>query len=169
MEYVIAVVLGVIFTEALGYAVHRLLHSKKIAWLTELHSIHHQHIYPSGKLRSESYISPPQGKILGIGAEWALPISVITVPVVAAVFALGAPIGAIATFVVIALAWTVLMVSYMHDAFHIKRIWLIRSTWFKRTRRLHDIHHLDTNNNFGICFFGLDKLFGTFRGKWRDA
>lgn len=171
MEYVIAVILGIIFTEVLGYTVHRMLHSQhqKIAWLTELHLVHHQQIYPPTKLRSTKYIAPPNGKFLGMGVEWILPVSLVTAPVITIALALGMPFWTVATFLVSALTWTAFMISYMHDAFHIKRSWLLRSRWFKRIRKLHDLHHLDMTSNFGICFFSLDKLFKTYRKKWNVA
>jgi sterol desaturase/sphingolipid hydroxylase (fatty acid hydroxylase superfamily) len=39
--------------------------------------------------------------------------------------------------------------------------------WFRSIRRLHDIHHRQISDdgrmstNFGICFFFMDRIFGT--------
>ena len=52
--------------------------------------------------------------------------------------------------------------NYFHSAFHIRDHWLQRFRWFRRLTRLHDIHHI-TNANYGISFFWMDRLFGTFR------
>lgn len=158
---------GIVFAEVLGYIVHRLLHSHKIARLTNLHMIHHQEIYPPRHLRSESYISPPNGRVLGVGLEWLVPISLVTVPAIWCLGLLGFSVVYIGVFVLAALLWTSIFLSYMHDAFHIRKIWLLRSTWFKRLRKLHDLHHLDMRKNFGICSFTMDRLLGTFKGRWR--
>jgi hypothetical protein len=63
------------------------------------------------------------------------------------------------------------MFSYLHDRMHVKDFWMERNpilkTWFRRARKLHDIHHRVLNDNgsmdrnFGIGFFVFDRLFGT--------
>ena len=57
-------------------------------------------------------------------------------------------------------AWFV--VNSLHRSFHIEGHWLNRFGWFKRLVRLHDIHHWAVGN-YGILFFGMDRLFHTLR------
>lgn len=54
------------------------------------------------------------------------------------------------------------VIGVVHSAFHVDGHWLNRFAWFRRLVRLHDIHHW-TPANYGILFFGMDRLFGTLR------
>ena len=60
------------------------------------------------------------------------------------------------------LAYGSLVILLFHAAFHVKGHLLWRFKWFRRLVRRHDIHHW-TRANYGILFFGLDRLFGTLR------
>ena len=60
------------------------------------------------------------------------------------------------------LAYGSLVILLFHAAFHVKGHLLWRYKWFRRLVRRHDIHHW-TRANYGILFFGLDRLFGTLR------
>src|SRR5258708_2705271 len=65
--------------------------------------------------------------------------------------------------------WPFFTFSFLHDAMHLSDAWMARlplvNVWFRRARRLHDIHHhsLDNagrmNRNFGIVFFLFDRIF----------
>jgi sterol desaturase/sphingolipid hydroxylase (fatty acid hydroxylase superfamily) len=59
-----------------------------------------------------------------------------------------------------------------HEAMHVTAPSVFHTralrTWFRRARRLHDIHHLAIDDegrfakNFGIAFSWFDRLFGTY-------
>ena len=75
------------------------------------------------------------------------------------------------------LGWPILMFSYLHDRMHLESYWMTRvpglRTWFRKARRLHDIHHksLDSDGfmdaNFGIGFYFFDRFFGTMARRHR--
>jgi sterol desaturase/sphingolipid hydroxylase (fatty acid hydroxylase superfamily) len=54
---------------------------------------------------------------------------------------------------------------------HLEKFWMARvpllKIWFRKARRLHDIHHPSLNDkgrmnrNYGVGFFFFDRLFGT--------
>lgn len=177
LKLVLAAVAGCAFTETVGYFLHILLHSEKIAWLSRGHMIHHLTIYgPRRSLRQPGpYKDSVDGRygFLGIGLEWLAPILGILIGAVAlASFVFRVPAALQAAFMGAALLWGKLMFGDLHDSMHVEGHWLaasrLTSVWFRRVRRLHDIHHLNFSDegrmptNFGISFFGFDRLFGTF-------
>jgi sterol desaturase/sphingolipid hydroxylase (fatty acid hydroxylase superfamily) len=144
--------------------------------------IHHLKLYNPKNLRSEQYRNPTVGVnaragIWGLGLEWLLPVvTLITV----AVLILGVakvPFRQQELFLGSALLWSYLMFNAIHDAMHLNRTWLLRipfvRIWFLHARRLHDIHHVQIDSdglmskNFGICFFFMDRLFGTLETQGR--
>lgn len=180
MTFALAALAGCAFTEFVGYFLHILLHSEKIAWLSRGHMIHHLKIYgPRRSLRQAGpYKDSVDGRygFLGIGLEWLLPILLILVAAVA-VCSLVLEISFLtqAVFMGVALAWGKFMFGTMHDSMHLEGYWLasvpLLGAWYRHVRRLHDIHHLRFSaegrmpSNFGICFFGFDRLLGTYETK----
>lgn len=168
---------GCAFTETVGYFLHILLHSEKIAWLSRGHMIHHLKIYgPRRSLRQPGpYRDSVDGRygFLGIGLEWLAPILLVLIgAVLFASFVLKVPAALQTAFMAAALAWGKFMFGHMHDSMHVEGHWLaslpVVGAWYRRARRLHDIHHLHFSDdglmpkNFGISFFGFDRAFGTF-------
>lgn len=173
---------AVVFCELVGYWLHILLHSDKIAYLSRNHMIHHLKVYKplKGDLRQAGpYKSSVEGRaaVNGLGMEWFAPILLIMGTAIAAMWALGVTLPFGALFLVAALAWGYILFGYMHDAMHLQKFWMhdnkILGPWFKNIRRLHDIHHLEFSDegrmptNFGICFFWFDRLFGSYLTKVR--
>lgn len=170
------VAMSIVMAEFLGYVLHRFLHGGWIPWLSKSHMEHHMVLYgPLQKQRpSEKYLDATIGRTaLGnIGLEWISPSAVILSIVLAALRALRVPRSDQVLCVGTILAWSFLMFSYLHDRLHVKNFWMERNpvlkAWFRGARRLHDIHHrvLDDHGlmdkNFGIGFFGFDRLFRTF-------
>lgn len=176
ISHVVALaVASIIAAEFLGYLLHRLMHSGWIPWLSSSHMKHHLVLYaPLQKQRpSEHYLDATAGRLsLGnIGLEWIAPSAVILAIAVAMLRLLGAGLADQAIAIGTILLWSFLMFSYLHDRMHIKNFWMahapVLKRWFRRARRLHDIHHHALNNNglmdknFGIGFFAFDRLFGT--------
>jgi sterol desaturase/sphingolipid hydroxylase (fatty acid hydroxylase superfamily) len=80
--------------------------------------------------------------------------------------------GTQAIFVGASLFWAWVL-GYMHDAMHLKHFWMMEDvrglgSWFQSIRRRHDIHHLELSDdgrmvaNYGICFFFVDRIVGTY-------
>ena len=169
------VALSIVAAEFLGYVLHRLMHSGWIAWLSSSHMKHHLILYgPLQKQRpSDQYMDATTGQaaIGNIGLEWIIPSAVILAVAETALRLLHISALDQAVSIATVLAWSFLMFSYLHDRMHIKDFWMERvpviKRWFVRARRLHDIHHHALNDgglmdkNFGIGFFGFDRLFGT--------
>jgi sterol desaturase/sphingolipid hydroxylase (fatty acid hydroxylase superfamily) len=161
--------------ELLGYLLHRLLHSGWIPWLSFSHMHHHLVLYgPKQNQRpGRTYQNATGGQIAvgNIGSEWLVP-SLLLLAVISVFFWIfHVRLLHQAVFFVTVLAWSFIMFSYLHDRMHIHDFWMDRNAllkhWFRRVRRLHDIHHRTLNDgglmdtNFGIAFFLFDRLFGT--------
>ena len=176
----ITLVLSCLLAEFLGYWLHRLLHSDKIAFLSRGHLIHHFLIYGPGQpMRHERYHDSIDGRfsVGNVGLEWLVPSAVLLAMVWTILFLLHVPV----VYQVIALTtlvgWPVFMFSYLHDRMHQTDFWMARHAlfrrWFVGARRLHDIHHhsIDTKGhmdaNFGIGFFWFDRVFRTLSSRHR--
>jgi sterol desaturase/sphingolipid hydroxylase (fatty acid hydroxylase superfamily) len=143
--------------------------------------IHHLVIYAPDKpqRQSTSYLKATYGRanVLGVGLEWLLPVALILSATAGALSLLGVSLPLRAVFCAAALAWGIAMFWYMHDAMHLKDFWMERNgllaRWFLAARRRHDIHHMDLTDagrmasNYGICFFGFDRLFGSYLDEHR--
>jgi len=170
----LSILLGFLYTELVGYFVHQLLHSEKVPYLSRSHMIHHlRHYGPKMSMRSDDYLKPEGKASIGtIGLEWLVPIAGVALPSIAVPLLLGIPLLYVVIWLGAAIVWGVMGFSIMHDAMHLRGFWMLRSKifgrWFRRIRRLHDIHHVNINPqgrmqmNFGMCFFWFDKLFGTY-------
>jgi sterol desaturase/sphingolipid hydroxylase (fatty acid hydroxylase superfamily) len=161
--------------ELLGYLLHRLLHNGWIRWLSASHMKHHMLLYgPLQKQRpSEDYIDATVDRLAigNIGVEWLAPTAALLVIAGAILWAFKVTFLHQVIFFATVVGWSFVMFSYLHDRMHIKNFWMERNpllkAWFRRSRRLHDIHHRMLNDgglmdrNFGIGFFLFDRLFGT--------
>lgn len=171
---------SVFVSELLGYFLHRLLHSGKIAFLSRNHMKHHLVLY--GPLQSQRPGSGYQDAtddevaIGNVGLEWLIPGSVLLAGSLGLFLLLQITLLHQLIFVAGTLAWSFLMFSYLHDRMHLAGFWMERhpllKRWFVAARDGHDIHHWSLNDdgfmdkNFGIAFFFFDRLFGTLA---RDA
>jgi len=166
---------SVLLAEFVGYALHRVMHSGRIPALSRPHLIHHLLLYgPRQPMRTADYKDATLGRAsLGnVGMEWLAPSALILAFSWTAMWAFGVPpvYRCLALFTL--LAWSTFMFSYLHDRMHIRDFWMERTpllgSWFRKARRLHDIHHhsIDTggrmDKNFGIGFFFCDRVFRTF-------
>jgi sterol desaturase/sphingolipid hydroxylase (fatty acid hydroxylase superfamily) len=146
-------VVAVALVEAVGYLWHRF--AEHLGWMGNTiryrHWVHHEMDYPIDNLRPAGQTEYRRAGswtwfVLGAVAAalmfWLLPLWA-AVPLASGV----------ALY-----AWCV--ISYLHDSFHVQGHWLERFAWFRRIRRLHDIHHWQPCN-YGILFFWMDRLFGT--------
>ena len=176
---IITIPLALIYAELVGYFTHILIHSEKVPSLSRAHMLHHLRDYgPTKPFRTEEYIESSRDRASffgGIGFEWFVPLGIAFGVTIGAMILLGVPAYLQVTFSVITLAWGYIAFSYMHSAMHIKGFWMLKNRffkkWFLKVRRLHDIHHNNVYEdgrmmtNFGICYFGFDRLFRSFANK----
>lgn len=143
---------GPLLVEVVGYIWHRYVEHKEMlgTGISHRHWQHHEIEYDIHHLRTEKYKDANSWTWYVLGAVTScLGFSVLPVGYAVAIMAGGW-----------LYAWG--LVLQLHTAFHVEGHWLNRFKWFRNLVRAHDIHHYD-NCNYGICFFFLDKLFGTYR------
>ena len=170
----LALLLGVLYSEFVGYFVHKLLHSEKIPSLSREHMIHHLKQYgPKMSMRSdEYYISAGNRFNVGnVGLEWLAPLGIVVAASIGLMTLLGVGWLFQAAMLGSAIAWGVFIFNFLHSGLHLSNYWLLKnkylSRWFKNARRLHDIHHTRISDegkmsvNFGIVFFFFDRVFRT--------
>jgi sterol desaturase/sphingolipid hydroxylase (fatty acid hydroxylase superfamily) len=175
-----SVICSCLVAEFTGYWLHRLLHSDKLPFLSRNHMAHHLLLYgPTQPMRAELYKDATHGRFsLGnVGLEWLAPSAVLLALCWGAMCAFR--VRAIYQVIVLAnlIVWPFFTFSFLHDAMHLPNSWMARlpmvNIWFRRPRRLHDIHHHSLNNagrmntNFGIGFFLFDRVFRTLATRHR--
>ena len=154
MVTVLVLLLGLFAFEAIGYGIHRAMHSRWSGPLWRAHMTHHIKLYPPKDVLSDTYRDAGHdsavaryvlvGVVLGALLLWLLPW-VMAVGLMAEMAAIG---------------W---LNDYIHDATHIRGVWLERFGWFRRLRELHQVHHRNMRRNLGIVTFLMDHVLGTFR------
>ncbi len=173
-------VLSVVVAELFGYALHRLMHSGRVQFISRAHMIHHLQLYgPDQAMRAAVYMDATDGRaaIGNIGVEWLAPSAAILAICWLVLWQSGVawPYQALALITLV--GWPLFMFSYLHDRMHLEKFWMARTPvvkiWFRRARRLHDVHHRSLSDegrmdrNFGIGFFFFDALFGTLAKRHR--
>ncbi len=166
--------------EFTGYWLHRLLHCDKVQFLSRGHLIHHFLVYgPQQSMRSTGYKEATEGRfsIGNLGLEWLAPSAVVLSFCwgIMALFAVPRAYQIVSLCTL--LIWPIFMFNYLHDRMHLQTFWMSRvpliRMWYINARKLHDIHHLQLNNegrmdaNFGIGFFFFDRLFRTIAKRHR--
>lgn len=179
----LSIMCGFLYAEVIGYFIHRVMHNEKIPWLSRAHMDHHLRLYPPGSpMRTEEYKYPKHATKIGIGFEWLIPAALALGIFVLCLSLLG--VGALYQAVAVAasIGWAVIIFNYLHDGMHKTGFWLSKNSlfksWFSKSTKLHDIHHLYITDlgrmdaNYGIVFHFMDKIFGTYRdtvGKFNHA
>jgi sterol desaturase/sphingolipid hydroxylase (fatty acid hydroxylase superfamily) len=177
-----SVICSCLVAEFSGYWLHRLLHSDKLPFLSRNHMAHDLLLYgPTHPMRAESYKDATHGRFsLGnVGLEWLAPSAVLLVSCWGVMFLFRVrPIYHVIVLANLAV-WPFFTFSFLHDAMHLRDAWMARlpivNIWFRRARRLHDIHHHSLNDvgrmntNFGIGFFLFDRLFCTLATRHRPV
>ena len=175
-----SVICSCLVAELAGYWLHRLLHSDKLPILSRSHMVHHLLLYgPMQPMRAERYKDATNGRFsLGnVGLEWLAPSAVVLAFCWGVMFLFH--VRPIYQVIVLGnlVVWPFFTFSFLHDAMHLSDFWMARmpliKRWFRRARRLHDIHHhsvdgaghMDTN--FGIGFFLFDRIFRTLATRHR--
>jgi sterol desaturase/sphingolipid hydroxylase (fatty acid hydroxylase superfamily) len=154
MYFFMSILGGMLIVEVSGYFWHRWAEHNGIfgRWIQHNHIRHHEHDYPTTKLR-------PKNQTYKSAKSWSWYL--LTAFLVISVFLL---VPAPYSFVVVAsgLVYVKFVINYLHSRFHVRNHWLASRKYFQTIRRLHDIHHYGPYN-YGILFFFMDRLFGTYR------
>lgn len=151
---IVALAIGFMVFEAVGYGFHRLLHTRWTGSLNKAHMTHHLKLYPP-----EDYLSNPYR---GAGADNTTYRFVAAALVVALAIALVFP-WSISLPLLGELALVGALNSYVHDSTHIRGHWLERFWIYRRWRALHYQHHVDMTRNYGIVTFLVDRVAGTYQ------
>lgn len=150
--FMLFVLAGPLVVEVVGYFWHRFIEHKGVfgEGFRYKHWLHHEKDYPTKSLRPSNDYKSAKSWSWYVLAVILIAFLLVTIPLKYSV-----PMcisGAI---------YARFGVSAMHASFHKKNMWLSRFKWYKRLVRLHDIHHYKPVN-YGINFFFMDKLFGTY-------
>jgi sterol desaturase/sphingolipid hydroxylase (fatty acid hydroxylase superfamily) len=147
-------VLTFLLVEGVAYSVHRLAHSPKSGKLFRDHLHHHAQAYPPSRYQTEKYLGDLKTSFLPV----FVPLFVLLNFVAAAVL----PWPCFGVFFVVSSFFS-LANNYLHDSFHVTGHWLRNFGWHKRLTVTHQVHHHNVKKNLGIYWYGLDRLFGSFR------
>jgi sterol desaturase/sphingolipid hydroxylase (fatty acid hydroxylase superfamily) len=177
LEHVLAFAFACIYTELVGYLLHRFLHGGCVDWMTRKHMVHHLEFYgPRMKMCTPTYRDREvPGGIVGVGWEWIAPSLLLLLVELLVLDAAGMGASKQAVFFVGGLSWSVLTFYGAHEAMHVSRPSRYLAGPLRRrflhARRLHAIHHVAVDaagrftSNYGIFFHGFDRLFGTYLRK----
>jgi sterol desaturase/sphingolipid hydroxylase (fatty acid hydroxylase superfamily) len=148
-----------------GYVVHRALHSKWTGRLNKSHMTHHLTLYPPTDYLSEVYRDAGKDNTVKIFALSAVPL--VASPIVLGIWGI-LPLSLVITTLIV-MGIMGFLHSYLHDSFHIKNHFLTRipvvKVIFGYWNKLHYLHHVDMQKNFGIFLFHWDHVFRTF---WKE-
>lgn len=147
-------VAGPLVIEVAGYLWHRFVEHNGVFGETirARHVVHHEKDYPVANLR-------PKRQKYRTAKSWSWYVLALILMLAAyLLFPLRYSLPMIAG----GLIYAKFVVSYFHKSFHKHHIWLQRYAWHHKLVKLHDIHHY-APVNYGINFFFMDRLFGTYR------
>ena len=161
----VTAVIAFFATSLFGYVVHRSLHQPWTGNLNKKHMTHHLILYPPSDYVSDKY------RNAGID-NTVITFVIASIPMVGIPITLGIlgilPLPEVITALVVMIGLGFLH-NYIHDAFHIKNHFLSRvpglRNIFAYWNRLHYLHHVDMQKNFGIFLFHWDHVFKTF---WKE-
>lgn len=160
MTFLLVLFASLVIASLFGHLIHWVIHQRWSGPFHRSHMEHHLELYPPGDLLSETYraskwyhsgtflFTPPLVVILAVtgGLSWWA----------------GVPLWALVTFGTTLVGFGLLN-DFVHDNSHVRGHWLNRFAWFRKARDIHFVHHRNMRKNFGIFYFGWDKLFGTYR------
>ncbi len=142
-----------------GHAAHWVMHRPWIRKLYNAHMVHHFKLYPVHDFESDEYRSA--GKDSGTIFFTVLAIPFLAIPIVFWLLTSLSLFWAIASILGGGLFG--LLNDWVHASFHTRGHILRRIPGWERMRDWHYAHHVDVTVNYGIWFFGWDRLFGSLR------
>lgn len=162
LAFFLTLLISYIVTSLFGYVIHWSLHQSWAGQFNNAHMTHHLKLYPPEDFTSDTYRHAGKDSTPKFFAMAAIPL--ILTPIVLGL------LGILPFYLVI----TVLVVEgimgflhdHIHDLFHINNNWMSRvpvlRDIFHKWTRLHYLHHVDMEKNYGIFVFHWDRLLGTF-------
>lgn len=148
-----------------AYIVHWSLHQKWTGNLNKKHMTHHLILYPPSDYQSDEYRKA--GKDNTFVTFFIASVPLVIMPIVLGIIGL-LPLSLVITALVV-MAIMGFLHDYLHDSFHIKNHFLTRTPVLKVIfgywNKLHYLHHVDMQKNFGIFLFHWDHIFNTF---WKE-
>lgn len=142
-----------------GYISHYALHQSWSGRFHRSHMTHHQRLYPATFFYSDTYLDPGPDNTVIIFILAGLPL--IFLPFI--LWLLHWITWPLLLTALCSLALFGIPHDYLHDQFHLRNTWLRRFQWFQHLTDLHYQHHLgNMQTNFGIYWFGWDRVFGSF-------
>lgn len=148
-----------------GYVVHRALHQPWMGRLNKKHMTHHLILYPPTDYLSDKYRKAGKDNTVITFTIAAIPLAL--TPIVLGIVGV-LPLSLVVTALVV-MGLMGYLHDYLHDSFHIKNHFLNRipgvKVIFGYWNKLHYLHHIDMQKNFGIFLFHWDHVFRTY---WKD-
>ena len=150
---VFAAVCAYLTGSLLQTVMHRWLGHKAVGTFFQRRHVHdHHRIYSPRHLVSSEYSAVERS----LTPYYAVPAGAV-IALLRLVLPL-APFVSFSTTILISFAAH----AYIHKHYHLQRTWLERSSWFRRNRDLHYVHHRNARRNYAVIDFFWDRLFGTF-------
>ena len=157
---ILSVLAGMMAVEVGGYVWHRWAEHHGILGkaVVARHIVHHNKDYPVSKLRNDinKYKSAKSWSWYVLGLLIIIFLYIV------------APRPYNYIMIVSGLIYAKFVISYLHSKFHVKNHWLAKNSRFVKIQKLHDIHHWGPYN-YGIVFYGLDWIFGTYKDEFPDS
>lgn len=158
----LTVVLVYIIVSLFGYFAHKALHQSWTGRFNSSHMAHHVTLYPPEDYLSAKYRDAGKDDTFWIFAVISLPL--LATPIILCLFNI---LSLLLTLVTLAemlfIGW---LNTYFHNSMHIENHILTRipvvKNIFAYWNRLHYLHHVDMQKNFGIFSFHWDKLLKTY-------
>ena len=162
LAILITALIAFFLSSLFGYVVHRSLHQKWTGRLNQKHMTHHLILYPPTDYLSVKYRQAGVDNTVVTFAIAAIPL--VAIPIVLGYLGI-LPLPLVITALVV-MGLMGFLHDYLHDAFHIKNHFLNRipglRNIFAYWNRLHYLHHIDMQKNFGIFLFHWDHVFKTY-------
>ena len=140
-----------LFLTSFENALHKASHHKSSGKLYRWHKLHHKD-YPVTRLESDTYID---------SSDWFSNMFAIYSLSSMGILYFASSHRVFAIISTEALAYSML-ITYLHEQFHLKKSWLLKYKWFKRHKRKHLIHHIKQDKNFSFLTTNIDKLQNSY-------
>lgn len=150
----LTLVLGFVGFDAVGYAVHWVMHRRWAGPLWRVHQAHHREYVPR-RMVSDAYHGGASSRTTV--AVWAVVVCALGI-----VMWLCLPLRLAAPLFAEAVAFAFVS-DWIHDATHVREHRLDRYRWFRHLRAAHAVHHANQRLNLGIISFVMDRVVGTYR------
>lgn len=156
MVLTLVLVAGFLAFEAVGYGIHRLLHTRWAGALNRAHMEHHLSIYPPRAFLSMRYLPASTAGVASDAWRFAVPALAL-----AALLLWALPL-LYGVALCLELAAVGFANSYVHDSVHVAGHWLGRFRVYHWWRSRHMVHHVQMDRNFGVVTFVADRVAGTY-------